>query len=140
MKNVISSKVRSLNMKNSDITVTRGLGSNTHILSSIFSLIRSENQTFPQKTFLAIIQRRFHDKLISLLCLFINQCCHVFWCSCSIGKKKKKWKSSMDQPWNFAITFLFLRIREELSFYITFILPHMCSDLKNSFFKRPQYS
>lgn len=24
--------------------------------------------------------------------------------------------------------FLFLGIREELSFYITFILPHMCSD------------
>lgn len=25
--------------------------------------------------------------------------------------------------------FLFLGIREELSFYITLILPHMCSDL-----------
>lgn len=46
----------------------------------------------PKRLFLAIIQRRFHDKLISLLYLFINQCCHVFWCSCSIGKKKKKMK------------------------------------------------
>lgn len=46
-----------------------------------------------------------------------------------LAKKKKnenrRWTNREILP----SLFLFLGIREELSFYITFILPHMCSDL-----------